>query len=671
MKNDGKNLNSVLQERRVFVPDPKFVAQAQLKAEDLRRLHQEADTDLQGFWAAQARKELTWHRPFTRVLDESRAPNFQWFADGQLNVSYNCLDVHLRERGHKTALVFEGEPGDSRRLSYQELHAEVCRAGNALRALGVRSGDRVVIYMPLVPEIIIAMFACARIGAVHSVVFGGFSALSLRERIEDAGARVLVTADGGHRAGTIIELKAAVDEALAQGCPTIEKVVVLKRTGAAVPMVAGRDIWWHDAIEGQSPVCEPEWVDAEHPLYLLYTSGSTGRPKGIQHSSAGYLLGVKVSTRWVLDVREDDVYWCTADVGWVTGHSYVAYGPLALGATVVMYEGAPTWPNGGRWWHICQKHGVTIFYTAPTAIRALMKLGDEIPLSHDLSRLRLLGSVGEPINPEAWMWYHTVIGREHCPIVDTWWQTETGAFMIAPVPGVTATKPGSCTHALPGIEADIVNEDGEPVTEPDKGGYLVIRRPWPSMLRTIWGDNARYLQTYWEKFQNRFYVAGDGAHRDADGYFWIMGRIDDVLKVSGHRLGTMEVESALVAHPRVAEAAVVGRPHDIKGEAIFAYVVCRGQRPVGEDVVQLAAELREWVGKQLGAIAKPDDIRFTEVLPKTRSGKIMRRLLRALARGEEITQDISTLENPAIIAQLRGEQDAAAAKPKRKRKKRP
>jgi acetyl-CoA synthetase len=612
---------------------------------------------------------LTWHRPFSRVLDESRAPNFEWFADGELNVSYNCLDVHLRERGHKTALIFEGEPGDSRRLSYQELHAEVCRAGNALRALGVHRGDRVVIYMPLVPEIIIAMLACARIGAVHSVVFGGFSALSLRERIEDAGARLLLTADGGHRAGNIIELKATADEALAQGCPSIEKVVVLRRTRAAVPMVADRDIWWHEAIEGQAPVCDPEWVGAEHPLYLLYTSGSTGRPKGIQHSSAGYLLGVKVSARWVLDIREDDVYWCTADVGWVTGHSYVAYGPLALGATVVMYEGAPTWPNGGRWWHICQKHGVTIFYTAPTAIRALMKLGDEIPLSHDLSRLRLLGTVGEPINPEAWMWYHTVIGQQRCPIVDTWWQTETGAFMIAPVPGVTATKPGSCTHALPGIEADIVNEDGEPVTEPDKGGYLVIRRPWPAMLRTIWGDNPRYLQTYWEKFQNRFYVAGDGAHRDADGYFWIMGRIDDVLKVSGHRLGTMEVESALVAHPRVAEAAVVGRPHDIKGEAIFAYVVCRGQRPPDEEAVKLAGELREWVGKQLGAIAKPDDIRFTEVLPKTRSGKIMRRLLRALARGEEITQDISTLENPAIIAQLRGEQAATAAQPARKARK--
>jgi acetyl-CoA synthetase len=681
MKKEGKNLDSVLHERRLFVPDPQFVAQAQLKADELQRLRHDAASDPQSFWAALARQELIWHRPFTRVLDESRAPNFEWFSDGQLNVAYNCLDVHLRDRGHKTALVFEGEPGDSRRLSYQELHAEVCRTSNALRALGIRCGDRVVIYMPLVPEIIIAMFACARIGAVHSVVFGGFSALSLRERIEDAGARVLLTADGGHRAGNIVELKAAADEALAHGCATIEKVVVLKRTGTPVKMVEHRDIWWHDAIEGHAPVCQPEWVNAEHPLFLLYTSGSTGRPKGIQHSSAGYLLGVKLTTRWVLDLREDDVFWCTADVGWVTGHSYVAYGPLALGATVVMYEGAPTWPNGGRWWHICQKHGVTIFHTAPTAIRALMKLGDEIPKSHDLSRLRLLGTVGEPINPEAWMWYHTVIGQQRCPIVDTWWQTETGACMIAPIPGVTATKPGSCTQALPGIEADIVNEDGEPVTQADAGGYLVIRRPWPSMLRTIWGDNKRYVETYWEKFQNRFYVAGDGAHRDADGYFWIMGRIDDVLKVSGHRLGTMEVESALVAHARVAEAAVVGRPHDIKGESIFAYVVCRGARPTAADAAQLAGELREWVGKQLGAIAKPDDIRFADVLPKTRSGKIMRRLLRALARGEQITQDISTLENPAILAQLRGEEAAdvadAAGKPakksparaKRKRKK--
>jgi len=655
MKNNGKDIDSVQQESRRFAPDKAFAERAQVKPEELQRLRADAATDPQAFWADHARRELVWRRPFTQVLDESRAPNFEWFADGQLNVAYNCLDVHLADHGAKTALLFEGETGDSRRLSYHELHADVCRVGNALRSLGVGHGDRVVIYMPLVPEIIIAMLACARIGAVHSVVFGGFSALSLRERIEDAGARVLLSADGGYRGGTIIELKAAADEALAQGCPTIEKVVVLKRTGAEVPMVKGRDIWWHEAIADQSAHCEPEWVDAEHPLYLLYTSGSTGRPKGIQHSSAGYLLGVKLTTRWVLDLRQDDIYWCTADVGWVTGHSYVAYGPLALGATVVLYEGAPNYPTGARWWDICERYGVTIFYTAPTAIRALMKLGDHVPQAHDLSRLRLLGSVGEPINPEAWMWYHKVIGRERCPIVDTWWQTETGAFMIAPIPGVTATKPGSCTYALPGIEADVVNEDGEPVTQPNSGGYLVIRRPWPAMVRTIWGDNARYLETYWEKFQNRFYVAGDGAHRDADGYFWIMGRIDDVLKVSGHRLGTAEVESALVAHRRVAEAAVVGRPHEIKGESIFAYVVCRGERPTGADAKQLAAELRDWVGKQLGAIAKPDDIRFADVLPKTRSGKIMRRLLRSLARGEEITQDISTLENPGIIAQLRGE----------------
>ncbi|HTY48962.1 MAG TPA: acetate--CoA ligase [Steroidobacteraceae bacterium] len=654
-------IRSILQERRRFEPSQAFAAAAQLPAAELARLTAAAEADPDGYWAELARRELVWHQPFTRSLDESAAPNFTWFADGRLNVAWNCLDVHLRERGHRTALIFEGEPGDTRRLSYQELHAEVCRAANGLKSLGVRKGDRVVIYLPLVPEAIIAMYACARIGAVHSVVFGGFSALSLRERIEDAEARVLITADGGYRAGHTVELKAAADAALDEGCPSIEKVVVVRRTGAALPFTAGRDLWWHELLTGQSPVCEPEWVEAEHPLFLLYTSGSTGRPKGIQHSSAGYLLGAKVTTRWILDVREDDVYWCTADVGWVTGHSYVAYGPLALGAAVVLYEGAPTWPDGGRWWRICQAHGVTILYTAPTAIRALMRLGDAIPQSHDLSKLRLLGSVGEPINPEAWMWYHNVIGGGRCPIVDTWWQTETGAFMIAPVPGVTATKPGSCTLPLPGIEADIVDENGARVTRPDAGGYLVIRRPWPWMLRTIWRDNARYRETYWEKFGHRFYVAGDGAHRDADGYFWIMGRIDDVLKVSGHRLGTMEVESALVAHPRVAEAAVVGRPHDIKGESIFAYVVLRGVRPRGDKAALLAQELRDFAGTQLGAIAKPDDIRFTDVLPKTRSGKIMRRLLRAIARGEEITQDVSTLENPAILAQLRGEEPAAKA----------
>ncbi len=625
-----------------------------MKPRDLEEMRRRASADPEGFWASLARREVHWHKPFTTTLDASRAPNFAWFGDGLLNVSVNCLDVHLPDRGHETAVIFEGEPGDTRRLSFRELHAEVCRFANALRAQSVRRGDRVVIYMPLVPEALVAMHACARIGAVHSVVFGGFSALSLKERIEDAGARVLVTADGGWRGGRAIELKAAADKALAGGCPTIEKVVVYRRTGLPVAMDPARDVWWHDFIEGHAPVSEPEWVDAEHPLFLLYTSGSTGKPKGIQHSSAGYLLGAKTSCEWVLDIRAGDVFWCTADVGWVTGHTYVAYGPLALGAAVVLYEGAPTWPDGGRFWKICETHGVTIFYTAPTAIRALMKLGDELPRRHDLSRLRLLGSVGEPINPEAWMWYREVVGGGRCPIVDTWWQTETGAILIAPVPGVTPTKPGSCTYALPGIDADIVDERGERVTRPDAGGYLVIRKPWPAMLRTIWGDNERYLQTYWEKFDRRFYVAGDGAHRDADGCFWIMGRIDDVLNVAGHRLGTMEIESALVAHPRVAEAAVVGKPHEIKGEAVLAYVICRGSKPAGAEAAVLVEQLRVWVGEQLGAIAKPDEIRLTDMLPKTRSGKIMRRLLRAVARGEEVSQDISTLENPAILDQLRG-----------------
>ena len=508
------------------------------------------------------------------------------------------------------------------------------------------------------------------------MVFGGFSAISLKDRIEDAGARLVITADGGRRGGQIVELKAAVDKALAEGCRSIERVIVLRRTGHRVTMQSGRDRWWHDAVDGQSPVCEPVPVDAEHPLFLLYTSGSTGKPKGIQHSSAGYLLGAKLTSQWVFDLRDDDVFWCTADIGWVTGHSYVAYGPLAAGATIVMYEGAPTFPDGGRFWRICEQHGVTIFYTAPTAIRALMKLGDEIPAKYDLSKIRLLGSVGEPINPEAWIWYQRVIGRNVCPIVDTWWQTETGAIMVSPVPGVTPTKPGSCTQPLPGIFAEIVDDEGHPVTTPDAGGYLVITKPWPSMLRTIWGDNERYLSTYWEKFHNRYYVAGDSAHRDKHGYLWIMGRIDDVLNVAGHRLGTMEIESALVAHPRVAEAAVVGRQHEVKGESVFAFVVCKGERPSG-DTSALVAELRATVTEQLGAIAKPDDIRFTDNLPKTRSGKIMRRLLRAIARGEPITQDISTLENPAIIDQLRGSAPApravplAKAKAKLKRKTKP
>jgi acetyl-CoA synthetase len=649
-----KDLESILHEQRVFAPDAAFAARARIKPADYERLVAEAARDNEGYWARLAREELHWIKPFTKALDSSQAPNYRWFTDGELNASFNCLDVHLRDRGEKTAIIFESEPGDTRSLSYRELTAAVCRLANALKAAGIRAGDRVVIYMPMVPEAVVAMQACARIGAVHSVVFGGFSAKSLRDRIEDAGARMVITADGGRRAGKLVELKAATDEALAEGCPSIEKVIVLKHAGNAVAMKPGRDAWWSDAAAGQPDSCAPVPVGSEHPLYLLYTSGSTGKPKGIQHATGGYLLNAKVTNQWVFDLQDSDVFWCTADVGWVTGHTYVAYGPLAAGATILMYEGAPVHPDAGRFWSICQRHGVTVFYTAPTAIRALMKFGEEIPAKYDLSKLRLLGTVGEPINPEAWIWYHSNIGRQRCPIVDTWWQTETGAAMITPVPGAVPTKPGSCTKPIPGIDAAIVDDDGNEVTDPDRGGHLVIRKPWPSMLRTIWGDNARYLQTYWAKFGNQYYVAGDTAHRDKDGYFWVMGRADDVLKVSGHRLGTAEVESAFVAHPRVAEAAVVSRPHDVKGEAIFAYVVLKGQRPTGAEADRLAMELRDWVGKELGAIAKPDDIRFADNLPKTRSGKIMRRLLRSIARGEEITQDVSTLENPAIIEQLRG-----------------
>jgi acetyl-CoA synthetase len=663
MKRSQKSdIKSVLQERRRFAPPAAFAARARIGPQQLEALHRRARQDYVGFWAELARRELRWHKPFSIGLDDSDAPNYRWFCDGELNVSDNCLDVHLAERGHKTAIIFESEAGEVRRLSYRQLHAQVCRVANALKGQGVQAGDRVVIYLPMVPEAVIALQACARIGAIHSVVFGGFSALSVRERIEDATPKLVITADGGVRGGQPVPLKAAVDEALSQGCASVEAVVVLRHTGIAVAMQDGRDRWWHDVIDGQSEQCEPQWLPAEHPLFLLNTSGSTGKSKGIQHASAGYLLNAKLTCQWVFDLRDDDVFWCTADVGWVTGHSYVAYGPLAAGATIVIYEGAPTYPDGGRLWKICQTHGVTIFYTAPTAIRALMRLGDAIPANHDLSRLRLLGSVGEPINPEAWMWYHRVIGGGRCPIVDTWWQTETGAILIAPLPGATATKPGSCTLPLPGIFADIVDERGRPVRRAGVGGYLVIKRPWPSLARTIWRDNARYLENYWNKFDRRFYVAGDGAYRDADGYIWIVGRIDDVLNVAGHRLGTMEIESALVAHPRVAEAAVVGRPHEIKGEAVLAYVVCRGARPTGSAQVQaFAEELRAWVGKQLSPIAKPDDIRFSEALPKTRSGKIMRRLLRAIARGQTITQDVSTLENPAIVAQLRGEDQADAA----------
>jgi len=650
----NENIDSILHEQRLFQPSEHFAESADIDHDRLQALRDKADKDMESFWAELAREQIAWHKPFETVFDASDTPHYRWFSDGRLNISYNCIDRHLDTQAGKTAILFEGEQGDVRRLSYQDLHDHVCRFANGLKAKGIAKGDRVVIYMPMVPEAVIAVQACARIGAIHSVVFGGFSAESLKNRIEDAGAVCVITADGGHRGGKIVALKQASDDALSSGCSSIKHVIVLKRTGHAISMQPDRDHWW-DAIEqDQATHCEPEWVDAEHPLFLLYTSGSTGKPKGIQHSSAGYLLGTIMTMRWVFDIQRDDLFWCTADVGWITGHSYVAYGPLATGATVMMYEGAPTVPDGGRFWSLCEKHGITIFYTAPTAIRALMKLGDDIPAKYDLSALRLLGTVGEPINPEAWIWYHRVIGKERCPIVDTWWQTETGAIMMSPVPGAMATKPGSCTRPLPGVFADIVDENGISVEQADKGGYLVIRKPWPSMLRTIWGDDQRYIDTYWAKFNNRFYVAGDSARRDQDGYFWIMGRIDDVLNVSGHRLGTMEVESALVAHERVAEAAVVGRPDEIKGEAIVAFVVLKGERPAADSTKVLTETLRQWVAKEIGAIAKPDDIRYADNLPKTRSGKIMRRLLRSIARGEEITQDISTLENEAIVQQLQG-----------------
>jgi acetyl-CoA synthetase len=642
------SIESVLKEDRKFDPPGHFKARALVDDARLSAMHERAGKDHAGFWADLARREIDWHRPFETALDDSDAPFFKWFADGELNVAYNCLDRHLEDRGDKTAIIFEGDDGAVEHISYRELHARVCMFANALKARDIGLSDRVVIYMPNTPQAVVAMLACARIGAIHSVVFGGFSAPSLKDRIEDAQARAVITADGNYRGGKLIPLKDTVDKALADGCESIETVIVLKRAGNDVSMEDGRDVWWDKAIDGQPAECEPEWVEAEHPLFILYTSGSTGKPKGIQHSTGGYLLGAIMTCKWVFDLQDDDVFWCTADVGWITGHTYITYGPTALGATQVVFEGVPTYPEGDRFWKMVDDHRVSIFYTAPTAIRALMKLGDELPQKHELDSLRLLGTVGEPINPEAWMWYHRVIGHEQCPIVDTWWQTETGAQMIAPVPGVTPTKPGSCTHALPGISAEILDEEGRPVTAADKGGNLVISRPWPHMLRTIWGDPDRYKSTYFGKYGNQVYVVGDAAERDEEGYFRILGRTDDVVNISGHRLGTMEVESALVAHEAVAEAAVVSRPHEVKGEAIVAFAILKSGEP-GE---ALAGELRNWVSEQLGAIAKPEEIRFADGLPKTRSGKIMRRLLRAIARGEQITQDTSTLENPQIIEQL-------------------
>ena len=648
------NIESTLHEDRQFPPSEAFLKTASLLSDQLDVLYKKAEQDHEAFWAEIARQEIDWKQPFTQTLDDTNAPHYRWFPDGKLNVSYNCLDRQLEKNADKTAVIFEGEKGDVEHISYRELHRRVSIFANALKAQGIGKGDRVIIYMPMITEAVVAMQACARIGAIHSVVFGGFSASSLKDRIEDTQAKLIITADGGFRGGKTVELKKTTDQALDAGCESVEKVIVYQRTKHDVPIQAGRDIWWSDVTADQPEECEPEWMDAADPLFLLYTSGSTGKPKGIQHSCGGYLLNAITTMRWVFDIQDSDVFWCTADVGWITGHTYVAYGPLATGATQVIYEGVPTVPDAGRFWDICQRHGVTIFYTAPTAIRALMKVGDEIPNSYDLSKLRLLGTVGEPINPEAWMWYHNVIGQGRCPIVDTWWQTETGAHMIAPVPGVTHAKPGSCTRPLPGIDAAIVNDEGEEITTANQGGYLVIRKPWPSMIQTIWGDDQRYKDTYWPYFGGKYYLAGDSARRDDNGFFWIMGRIDDVLNVSGHRLGTMEIESALVAHPLVAEAAVVGRPHDVKGEAVFAYVVLKGDRPEGGEDEELTKELRNWVGEQIGPIAKPDDIRYSDNLPKTRSGKIMRRLLRTIAKGEEITQDTSTLENESILLQLQG-----------------
>jgi acetyl-CoA synthetase len=649
------DIESVLNETRVFPPSDAFVQQANVSGmAAYQALADEAKRDYTGFWARLARENILWHKPFTKVLDESNAPFFKWFEDGELNVSHNCLDKHLATQPEKTALIFEADDGKVTRITYRELHARVCQFANSLKSRNIRSGDRVVIYMPMSIEVVVAMQACARIGAIHSVVFGGFSAQSLNERIEDARACAVITADAQMRGGKVMPLKSAVDDAIAKGgCEAVHSVIVYQRAGSEVQWNAQHDVWWHDVIAGQPASCEPEWVGAEHPLFILYTSGSTGKPKGVQHSSGGYLLGAILTMQWVFDYKPADIFWCTADVGWVTGHSYVTYGPLAIGATAVIFEGVPTWPDAGRFWKMIQDHKVTTFYTAPTAIRSLIKLGGELPKQYDLSSLRLLGTVGEPINPEAWMWYYTVVGLSRCPIVDTWWQTETGCHMIAPLPGAVPTKPGSCTLPLPGIIAAIVNEAGDEVAD-QHGGFLVITRPFPSQIRTIWGDPERYKKGYFPEEMRGAYLAGDSANRDKDGYFWIMGRIDDVLKVSGHRLGTMEIESALVANPLVAEAAIVGRPHDIKGEAVVAFVVLKGVRPQDAAAAkQIAETLRNWVSETIGPIAKPDEIRFGDNLPKTRSGKIMRRLLRALAQGQEITQDTSTLENPAILEQLK------------------
>ena len=644
-------LSALLNEHRRFAPPPAFAAQAHVSDP---AIYAQAAADPEAFWAGFA-AELDWMAPWTQVLDW-QPPHARWFVDGKLNVSANCLDRHVTGgRRNKAAFIWEGEPGDRRTLTYFDLHRQTCQFANVLKGLGVKKGDRVALYMPLVPELAIAMLACARIGAVHSVVFGGFSSESLRDRINDAQATVLVTADGGYRRGGIVPLKQMADEALAD-TPSIQHVVVVRRGVVDIPvhMTEGRDRWYHELMDGASAHCAPEPMDSEDMLYILYTSGTTGKPKGIVHTTGGYLLGAYATTKWVFDMKDDDVYWCTADIGWVTGHSYVVYGPLANGATVVMYEGAPDWPAKDRFWEIIERYGVTIFYTAPTAIRAFMRWGTDWPARRDLSSLRLLGSVGEPINPEAWMWYHEHIGGERCPVVDTWWQTETGSILIAPLPGVTSTKPGSATQPFPGISARILTQQGDEV--PVGGGLLAITHPWPSMLRGIYGDPERFVQQYWSKWDRGTYFTGDGAKLDDEGYFWLLGRVDDVLNVAGHRIGTMEVESALVDHPKVAESAVVGRPHQIKGQALCAFVTIKEGVARSEG---LADELKAHVAQKIGAIAKPDDIIFAADLPKTRSGKIMRRLLRDIAEGKALG-DTTTLADPSVVARLRDQyQDEA------------
>ncbi len=660
MSASASAIESTLVENRVFPPSAAITQAARISGmAAYEALCKEADTDLEGFWAKRARENLLWKKPFTQVLDESNKPFYKWFADGDLNASYNCLDRHLgTPTENRKAIIFEADDGKVTEVTFKELHAKVCQFANALRGMGVKKGDRVVIYMPMTIEGVVAMQACARIGATHSVVFGGFSAKSLQERIQDAGAVAVITANFQMRGGKELPLKSIVDEAFALGgCECVKNVVVYQRTTTAVNMVAGRDRFMHELVASQPSTCEPEFVGAEHPLFILYTSGSTGKPKGVQHSTGGYLLWAKMTMDWTFDIQPTDVFWCTADIGWITGHTYVAYGPLVAGATQVVFEGVPTYPDAGRFWQMIERHKVSVFYTAPTAIRSLIKAADADPKVHpsasNLSSLRILGSVGEPINPEAWMWYHKNVGGERCPIVDTFWQTETGGHMITPLPGATPLVPGSCTLPLPGIAAAIVDEQGGDMPN-GTGGILVVKKPWPSMIRTIWGDPERFKKSYFPDELKGYYLAGDGAVRSADrGYFRITGRIDDVLNVSGHRMGTMEIESALVAKSDlVAEAAVVGRPDDLTGEAIVAFVVLKRARPTGDEAKAIAKELRDWVGKEIGPIAKPKDIRFGDNLPKTRSGKIMRRLLRGIAKGEAITQDTSTLENPAILEQL-------------------